>query len=182
MFVFALTQVTFSMAESTSTSQGALRGVLIVMLRGGRGPAYAWLANVVSADEPVIKLAILVGMSAMFVLALCIPEAFEDAEGGLDGPVVLAICYLTFRVAAPGRRSSRGPRGRGPARGSSLGSPRRVGSGIVLLVASHSTAATQTALWALALGADYPGTDARRGAGWRSPRHRATSPSGTASS
>ena len=50
------------------------------------------------AEERPIKLAILTGMAAMFVLALCIPEAFDDLPGGLSGPVVLAVCYLLFRA------------------------------------------------------------------------------------
>src|SRR4030095_12447320 len=97
VFVFALTQVTAFMADELSW-HGILRGVLLTMLRWWAWTAYAWLANVVSAEERPIKLAILGGMSAMFVLALCIPEAFDDAPGGLHGPVVLAVCYLVFRL------------------------------------------------------------------------------------
>src|SRR5215218_6644018 len=77
---------------------GILRGVLVLMLLWWAWTGYAWLANVASADERPIKLAILGGMAAMFVLALCIPEAFDDLPGGLSGPVVLAVCYLLFRL------------------------------------------------------------------------------------
>ena len=168
VFVFALTQVTAFMAEALDV-EGVIRGVLIVMLLWWAWTAYAWLANVVSAEEPVIKLAILVGMSAMFVLALCIPEAFVDAEGGLDGPVVLAICYLTFRVAhlflfffvAREDATLRGQLARF--------APTVFASGIVLLVASQFDGRTQTALWVLALGADYLGTALGGASGWRLP-------------
>ena len=34
----------------------------------------------------------------MFVLALSIPESFDDLPGGLHGPVVLAVCYFLFRL------------------------------------------------------------------------------------
>ena len=47
---------------------------------------YAWLANAASAEERPIKLAILAGMVAMFILALCIPEAFDDLPGGCTDP------------------------------------------------------------------------------------------------
>ncbi len=97
VFVFALTQVTAFMADNL-TWQGLLRGVLIIGLLWWAWTGYAWLANVASADEPEIKLALLVSMSAMFILALTIPEAFDDAEGGLNGPIVLAVCYLLVRV------------------------------------------------------------------------------------
>lgn len=36
-------------------------------------------------------------MSGMFVLALTIPESFEDLPGGLSGPVVFAAGYFAVR-------------------------------------------------------------------------------------
>ena len=97
VFVFALTQVTAYMTHELSW-HGVLRGVLVVMLLWWSWTGYAWVANVVSAEEAQIKLVMLVSMAAMFLMALCIPEAFDDAPGGLSGPVVLAICYLIFRL------------------------------------------------------------------------------------
>ena len=37
-------------------------------------------------------------MAAMFIMALTVPEAFHDIPGGLAGPVVLALAYLTVRM------------------------------------------------------------------------------------
>ena len=85
VFVFALTQVTAFMADELSW-QGIFRGALVLMLLWWAWVGYAWLASVASAEERPIKLAILTGMAAMFILALCIPEAFDDAPGGLRGP------------------------------------------------------------------------------------------------
>ena len=82
VFVFALTQVTAFMADEVSW-HGTLRGVLVIMLLWWAWTGYAWLANAASAEERPIKLAILAGMVAMFILALCIPEAFDDLPGGL---------------------------------------------------------------------------------------------------
>ena len=36
-------------------------------------------------------------MAAIFVVALTIPEAWHDAPGGLDGPLVLVGAYLLVR-------------------------------------------------------------------------------------
>jgi Bacterial low temperature requirement A protein (LtrA) len=36
-------------------------------------------------------------MAAMFVIALTIPEAWQDAPGGLNGPLVLVGAYLLVR-------------------------------------------------------------------------------------
>jgi low temperature requirement protein LtrA len=172
VFVFALTQVTAYMADELNR-QGILRGALVIMLLWWAWTGYAWLANVASAEEPPIKLSILAGMSAMFVLALCIPEAFDDAPGGLNGPVVLALCYLLFRfmhfvmfmiVARddPGLRSQL-----------LRFAPSVLVGSAVLLVASQYDGWAQTALWMLALVADYVGTALGGFSGWRlpAPRH-----------
>ena len=168
VFVFALTQVTAFMADELSW-QGILRGALVLMLLWWAWTGYAWLANVASAEERPIKLAILSGMSAMFVLALCIPEAFDDAPGGLDGPVVLAICYLLFRLMHLVMFliiSREDPRLRSQVY---RFAPSVIASGAVLLVASQFEGWQQTALWVLALVADYIGTALGGFSGWRVP-------------
>ena len=50
VFVFALTQVTAYMSDELSW-HGMLRGVLVVMLLWWSWTGFAWVANVVSADE-----------------------------------------------------------------------------------------------------------------------------------
>jgi|SRR4051794_18642296 low temperature requirement protein LtrA len=168
VFVFALTQVTAFMADELSW-QGIFRGVLVIMLLWWAWTGYAWLANVSSAEERPIKLAILAGMAAMFVLALCIPEAFDDLPGGLRGPVVLAICYALFRLMHlvmfliisredPGLRRQVLRFAFSAAAGS-----------VVLLVASEFDGWLQTGLWMLALLADYVGTALGGFKGWVLP-------------
>jgi len=168
VFVFALTQVTAFMADELSWL-GIFRGVLVIMLLWWAWTGYAWLANVASAEERPIKLAILAGLAAMFVLALCIPEAFDDLPGGLRGPVVLAVCYLIFRVmhyvmfliisredAALRSQVFRF-------------APSVVISSVVLLAAAQFDGWLQTCLWVLALVADYVGTVLAGFSGWRVP-------------
>ena len=168
VFVFALTQVTAFMADELSW-QGILRGVLVLMLLWWAWTGYAWLANVASAEERPIKLAILTGMAAMFILALCIPEAFDDAPGGLRGPVVLALCYLLFRAMhfvmfLIISREDAGLRSQ-----VFRFAPSVVVGSAVLLVASQTEGWSQTALWMLALVADYGGTALAGFSGWRLP-------------
>ena len=146
-----------------------LRGALVIILLRWAWTGYAWLANVASAEELPIKLAILAGMAAMFILALCIPEAFDDAPGGLDGPVVLAICYLFFRsmhfvIFMIIAREDAGLR-------SQLlrFAPSVVAGSAILLVASQFEGWVQTGLWMLALVADYVGTALSGFSGWRLP-------------
>ena len=59
--------------------------------------AYAWLGNQARADAGVLRAGMAVAMAAVFVVALTIPEAWQDAPGGLDGPLVLVGAYLVVR-------------------------------------------------------------------------------------
>jgi low temperature requirement protein LtrA len=168
VFVFALTQVTAFMAEQLDW-HGLLRGVLIIALLWWAWTGYAWLANVESPDDPELKLAILVAMSAMFVLALAIPEAFHDGPGGLDGPVVLALCYLLVRVCHFAMFMVIAQEDAGLRAQLLRFAPSVVGSTIVLLIASAFQGWVQTALWVLALVVDYVGTFLGGASGWRLP-------------
>ena len=97
VFVLALTQVTAYLADHLTT-QGVVRGLLLVALLWWSWTGYAWLGNVVRADEGVVREVMLAAMATMFIFALAIPEAFDDLSGGLYGPVVVPICYLIFRL------------------------------------------------------------------------------------
>jgi low temperature requirement protein LtrA len=168
VFVFALTQVTAYMADELSW-HGLLRGVLVIALLWWAWTGYAWLANVASPDEPELKLTMLLAMSANFVLALTIPEAFDDGPGGLNGPVVLALCYLLGRVCHFGMFLIIAQEDSGLRAQLARFAPSVVGSTVVLLVASAFHGWLQTALWLLALVVDYAGTALGGAAGWRLP-------------
>ena len=168
VFVFALTQVTAFMADELSW-QGILRGALVLMLLWWAWTAYAWLANAASAEERPIQLAILAGMAAMFVLALCIPEAFDDLPGGLQGPVVLAVCYLIFRAMHLVMYMIISREDAGLRRQVLRFALSVAVSTVLLLVASQFEGSLQTGLWVLALLADYVGTALGGFKGWRLP-------------
>ncbi len=172
VFVFALTQVTAYMAHEIDAGhglEGLLRGVLLLMLLWWSWVGWSWLCNVTDVEEPAMKVTMLAGMSAVFVLALCIPEAFDDGPGGVQGPLVLALAYLMVRVMhfvlfwLVAREDERL---RGQLR---RFAPTVVGSSLVLVVASQTSGDTQTALWVLAIVADYLGTWLGGASGWRLP-------------
>lgn len=172
VFVFALTQVTAYMAHEIDQGhglEGLLRGVLLLMLLWWSWIGWSWLCNVTDVEAPALKMTMLVGMSALFVIALCIPEAFDDGPGGLHGPLVLALAYLTVRVmhfVMFWLVAREDPSLRGQLR---RFAPTVAGSSIVLIVASQTEGDTQTALWALALVTDYLGTWLGGASGWRLP-------------
>jgi low temperature requirement protein LtrA len=166
VFVFALTQVTAFMSDDLTT-RGVVRGLLVFGLLWWSWTAYAWLANMVRADEGAARVTMFAAMAAMFLLALTIPEAFDDLPGGLPGPVVIVACYFGFRTLHLTlfwiiSRDDLGLR-------SQLlrFAPSMLVASALLLVAAGLRDGAQTALWAAALAADYVGTLLAGASGWR---------------
>jgi low temperature requirement protein LtrA len=168
VFVFSLTQVTSLMGEDL-TVHGVVRGLLVLALLWWSWVGYAWLANVVRAEEGLGRAVMLAAMTAMFVLAVAVPEAFDDLRGGLAGPVVLALAYLAVRLLHLGifwlAARDDGDRG---LRGQLIRfAPSVFGSTAVLLVASQLEGTAQTLTWVAALVVDYAGTMLGGASGWR---------------
>lgn len=97
VYVFGLTQVTGYIVHEHS-AEGGLQGVIVLTLLWWTWCAYTWLGNQARADTGLLRAGMAVAMAAMFVVALAIPEAFHDLEGGLDGPVVFVCGYLVVRA------------------------------------------------------------------------------------
>lgn len=172
VFVFALTQVTALMADDP-TGKGLLRGLLLMAVVWWCWVGYSWLTNMVKADEGLARVTIMIAMTAMFLLALAIPESFTDFAGGLHGPTVFAFAYLVLRSAHvvlfwvisdddPGLRRQVG-----------RFAPTMVGGTVLLLLAANTSGTAQLLLWLGAVVADYGGTYVIGARGWRlnSARH-----------
>lgn len=96
-FVFAFTQLSRLMAQQHD-ALGIVQALVILALLWWSWTAYGWLANVAHADTGIVRLAMIVAMTAMFVAGLVVLEAYDDRPGGLDGPLVLVGAYLVARV------------------------------------------------------------------------------------
>jgi low temperature requirement protein LtrA len=96
VYVFAFTQVSRLMAE-THSANGIAQALVILALLWWTWVGYAWLANRIPADQPFLRTGMTVAMIAVFVAALSIPEAFDDFDGGLYGPLVFAFAYVVVR-------------------------------------------------------------------------------------
>jgi len=166
VFVFSITQVTALIANDL-TAHGVIRGLLVLALLWWCWVGYAWLGNVVRADEGVGRVAMFSAMGAMFVFALSVPEAFVDLPGGLTGPVVVAVAYLSVRLLhllifwlASGDDYG--------LRGQLLRfAPSVLGSTALLLVASQLHGRAQTWTWVAVVVVDYVGTILGGASGWR---------------
>ena len=168
VFVFSLTQVTALMGHDLS-GHAILRGLLVLALLWWCWVGYAWLGNVVQAEEGLGRAAMFAAMAAMFVMALAVPEAFDDLPGGLDGPVVVAFAYLAVRLLhlAMFWLAARTEHDRG-LRGQLLRfMPSLFGSTALLLVASQLDGTAQTLAWVGALLVDYVGVILGGASGWR---------------
>ncbi|BCK52525.1 low temperature requirement protein A [Nocardia wallacei] len=97
VLVFAFTQVT-DLAAHETTALNMLRAVLVLAVMWWVWIAYAWLGNVVRADEGIARVAMFAAMGAALIVAEVIPEAFHDMPGGWYGPLVFAIAYLVIRL------------------------------------------------------------------------------------
>lgn len=157
VFVFAITQITDLMAEDPTLIH-VIRGVLVLGVLWWIWVGYAWLGNIVRADEGIIRVAMFVAMGGVFVAAITVPEAFDDGPGGLFGPAVFAFCYLAVRLVhlfmfwIVSRED-------GELRGQVLRFvPSMAIATVLLLIASQTTGTTQTLLWLAALLGDYLGT------------------------
>ena len=96
-FVFAFTQLSRLMAQQHD-ALGIVQALVILALLWWSWTAYGWLANLAHADAGVVRIAMIVAMSAMFVAGLVVLEAYDDLPGGLDGPLVFVGAYLVARV------------------------------------------------------------------------------------
>jgi low temperature requirement protein LtrA len=166
VFVFGLTQVTALIADHL-TGVGVLHGLMVLALLWWCWVGYAWLGNVVRADEGAGRAAMFGAMAAMFVLALSVPEAFDDLPGGVSGPVVLALAYLAVRVLHLAIFWLAAGEDPGLRRQLIHFVPSLIGGTALLLVASQLQGRAQTIAWGAALVADYLGTILGGASGWR---------------
>jgi low temperature requirement protein LtrA len=167
VFVFAITQITAFMAADLGV-RGCLRGLVLLSLLWFAWCSYSWLGNQAHADEGILRGAYILAMTAMFVVALAIPEAWGDEGGGISAPILLAVGLAVVRathlgvyvVAAAGDAGLRRQVAKAAV---------PVGlSAALLLVGAVLGGPAQTALWAVALVVDYSGIYFS-GADWRLP-------------
>jgi low temperature requirement protein LtrA len=144
VFVLAITQCTALMADVPSW-EGLAQGMLILGVLWWSWVGYAWLTSVVDPEEGIVRFAIFAAMAGLLVVALCVPEAFDDSA------LLFACAYgivrggqiVLFIVAS---------RGTPDLRRSVLGLAAGTAIGVGLLVAaSFADDALQGSLWALAL-------------------------------
>lgn len=98
VFVFAFLNVT-SLTATAPTPVNLYRCLLVLALLWWCWTGFARLGNAVRADQGLLPLVGFITVAATFLLVLSMPGAFIDRPGGLNGPLVFAICYFVIRMA-----------------------------------------------------------------------------------
>lgn len=165
VFVLAITQVTALMAAQP-TWAGLAKGMLIMALLWWTWVGYAWLTSVVDPEEGGVRFAMFTAMAALIVIALCVPEAFDDRAllfALMYGGVRFSQIWLLWLA------SRDDPELRASVAGLAVGTAIGVG---LIVGASFLDAELQGAVWALALLIDYGGPLVFGQEGWRlAPAH-----------
>ena len=94
VFVLAITQCS-SLMDSGHGWRTVIQGLLVLGVLWWSWVGYAWLTSVVDPDDWLPRVVMFVAMSAMLVVALCVPSAFDDRALGLT----LAAGYAVVRGA-----------------------------------------------------------------------------------
>ncbi len=172
VFVYAITQVTELVADGPTLLR-LVQGVLLILVLWWCWCCYAWLSTTVRADAGRNRIIMLAAMSALFLIALSIPEAFEDLPGGLDGPMLFAGCYLLVRVLHLGAYALAGRGDRDLLQVLRRTAVPMLAGSALLAVASFTEGPLQLGLWAVALLVDYVGVFLYSGGNWwlSSPQH-----------
>lgn len=166
VFVFAITQITLLMAHDLG-AESLVRGTLLLGLIWSGWAGYVWLGNMAAPHTSTMRNLLLSAMAAIFVLALAIPEASHDAGPGLNGPLVVACCYLVFRtlhLAMYWRISATDPLMRAQL---TRFAPAVLTGTVLMFCAAATHGPGQTWLWAGAVAADFAGIAAGGAQGWR---------------
>jgi low temperature requirement protein LtrA len=98
VFVFAFTQVTTVLSDNPTWS-GLGHALVILGALWWAWASYAWLTNTVDPGLGAVSAAMLVAMTAMFIAALAVPDAF-GSHGVLFGAAFLMVTVMQLTLYA----------------------------------------------------------------------------------
>lgn len=160
VFVLGFTQCTALMVHEASW-RGIVQGMLVLAMLWWAWGAYAWLTSVVDPEEGGVRIAMFTVMAALLVVALTVPEAFDDLA------LTFALAYGAVRIGhitlfALASRDT--PDLRHSVTTLSVSTVIAIG---LLTVASFSDGSPQAALWMTAVLIDFGAPAIFGVAGWR---------------
>ena len=159
VFVVGFTQCTALMSSELSW-RGLARGLAVLAVLWWAWTGYAWLTSVVDPEEGSVRIAMFVAMASLGIVALCVPEAFEDRA------LTFALAYGVVRgghVALFALASRDDPALRRSVSALAVSATIAVS---LLIVASFFDATVAAALWGLSILFDWAGPALFRAEGW----------------
>ncbi|MCU0277642.1 MAG: low temperature requirement protein A [Candidatus Nanopelagicales bacterium] len=96
VFVYGISQVTAYLADDHS-ALGFLRGLLLAALLWWAWVAYSWLGTSVQVNQRPVQISMFVAMAAIMILALLMPDFFDDTRGA-SVAMVAAAAYVMVRL------------------------------------------------------------------------------------
>jgi low temperature requirement protein LtrA len=162
VYVFVIDHVHTVVAGNSEI--GVVRGGLIFALLWWVWVGYAWLGNLVFADQRFMQVTLFAAVMIIFLIGAAIPDAFVNRPGSLNGPLVFVGCYLAARMLQAvalwhgSRRAVRSRRLLGVATPAVIASALLVCAALVPQQLFHDRRwidAGQDGLWVLAIIAEY---------------------------
>jgi low temperature requirement protein LtrA len=160
VFVLGFTQCTALMAANPSW-EAVAEGMLVLAVLWWAWTGYAWLTSVIDPEEGSVRIAFFAAMAGLLVVALCVPEAFDERAlafaiaYGVVRAGHIALFLLASRDDASLRRSVL-----------DLAMSSAIGVGL-LVGASFLDGLEQGGLWVLAIAVDWGGPALFGLTGWR---------------
>jgi low temperature requirement protein LtrA len=165
VFVFAVTQVTATLADDVSWA-GLGRGLLVVASLWWAWGAYAWLTNASEHRQPMVRVFMFGAMAAMLIAAITLPDAFGNHA------IAFGLAYLVFRVLHVILFWIAGRNERGIRQALARLSPYFLAAPVLLAIGGFLGGQSQVILWIAAVLVDYLSPVVRGMAGWRvAPAH-----------
>jgi low temperature requirement protein LtrA len=140
---------------------GVGRGLLLLALIWWAWSAFVWIANATDPDSPTFRLALVVGLIAIFICGLAVPHAFGERSvfrgGAGDTAVLFAVSYALVRFIHLGLYTQASRRG-DASWDAIVGFAAATTVGMVLLIAgAFADGSTRMGLWLAAIALDYAG-------------------------
>ncbi|MFF0368843.1 low temperature requirement protein A [Micromonospora sp. NPDC005087] len=97
VFVFGFIRVTEFMSARPAPVT-LVQGFLVLLLLWNSWLVYSWLGNQARIDVGLIRAGVTVGMAAVFLAALVIPDVWESGPSALGPRLILVLAYIVVRV------------------------------------------------------------------------------------
>jgi low temperature requirement protein LtrA len=100
--VFAITQVT-SLVLSDTSAAGFARSLLVLALVWFAWSGFAWMTNAIDVESIFVRVSVLVGMAATFMMAFAVPGAYGE-DGAWFGASYLGLVVVNIALYINGAR------------------------------------------------------------------------------